>query len=161
MGIGERIPAVISLLDLLPNGGGSGQAFESLTLTSMKSFNESTPDDRDIKYFSWGAVAQPGLLDPFRYVPFLLTLILVGGWWLIGRCVDGRIRLLWRRKDRMMDSFLSSRRNGSVPPHTLSIRISNLNRNRELTSERWKMSTTSTSYVPSPLPPSTSPPEQH
>jgi hypothetical protein len=32
----------------------------------MKKFNESTPDEEDVKYFSWGAEATPGLLDPFR-----------------------------------------------------------------------------------------------
>jgi triacylglycerol lipase len=54
------------LLELLPNGGGDGQAFESLTLDSMKKFNESTPDAEGVQYFSWGAEATPGLLDPFR-----------------------------------------------------------------------------------------------
>jgi triacylglycerol lipase len=64
--IGERLPSVVSLLELLPNGGGDGRAFESLTLESMKKFNESTPDAEAVEYFSWGAEATPGLLDPFR-----------------------------------------------------------------------------------------------
>lgn len=74
---GERLPSVVSLLDLLPNGGGDGRAFESLTLDSMRKFNEATPDAEGVQYFSWGAEATPGLLDPFRYVkPRALLLFL-------------------------------------------------------------------------------------
>lgn len=60
------MPQIVSLLDLLPNGGGDGKAFESLTVESMRKFNEETPDVDGVKYYSWGAVFEPGLLDTFR-----------------------------------------------------------------------------------------------
>ncbi|TFK30825.1 alpha/beta-hydrolase [Coprinopsis marcescibilis] len=63
----HRLPQVLSLLDLLPNGGGDGKAFEFLTLESMKRFNEETPDVPGVKYFSWGAVYDPGLIDTWKY----------------------------------------------------------------------------------------------
>jgi triacylglycerol lipase len=53
---------------MLPNGGGDGKAFDSLTVESMRKFNEETPDVEGVKYFSWGAVFEPGLLDAFKYV---------------------------------------------------------------------------------------------
>lgn len=64
----NRIPTFVALLDMLPNGGGDGQAFESLTLESMRKFNEGTPDVEGVQYFSWGAVVEPGLMDAFRRV---------------------------------------------------------------------------------------------
>jgi triacylglycerol lipase len=64
----HRLPQLISMLELLPNGGGDGKAFESLTLESMKQFNEQTPDVPGVKYFSWGAVYEPGLIDTWKYV---------------------------------------------------------------------------------------------
>ena len=63
--------AVLSLLDLLPNGGGDGKAFEALTIESMRKFNEETPDVDGVRYFSWGAVHEPGILDTWKYVSFL------------------------------------------------------------------------------------------
>ncbi|KAH8119938.1 alpha/beta-hydrolase [Phellopilus nigrolimitatus] len=63
----QRIPSFVSLLDLLPNGGGDGKAFESLTLGAMRRFNEETPDVEGVKYFSWGAVFDPGLIDAFKW----------------------------------------------------------------------------------------------
>ena len=60
------MPQVVSLLDLLPNGGGDGRAFESLTLDAMRKFNEETPDIDDVKYYSWDATFEPGLIDPFK-----------------------------------------------------------------------------------------------
>lgn len=62
-----RMPSVLSLLDLLPNGGGDGKAFESLTVESMRKFNEKTPDVEGVKYFSWGAVYEPGLIDTWKW----------------------------------------------------------------------------------------------
>ncbi|KAF8807760.1 alpha/beta-hydrolase [Phlegmacium glaucopus] len=62
-----RMPSVLSLLDLLPNGGGDGKAFESLTLDSMRKFNEETPDVPGVQYFSWGAVYDPGLIDTWKW----------------------------------------------------------------------------------------------
>ncbi|KAJ3575983.1 hypothetical protein NP233_g744 [Leucocoprinus birnbaumii] len=63
----DRMPSVMSLLDLLPNGGGDGKAFECLTVGSMKEFNEQTPNVDGVKYFSWGAVYEPGLIDTWKW----------------------------------------------------------------------------------------------
>ena len=64
----ERLPQVMSLLDLLPNGGGDGKAFEFLTIENMRRFNEGTPDVPGVKYYSWGAVYEPGLIDNWKSV---------------------------------------------------------------------------------------------
>lgn len=64
----QRLPSVLSLLDLLPNGGGDGKAFEFLTLDNMRKFNEDTPDVPGVKYYSWGAVYEPGLIDTWKSV---------------------------------------------------------------------------------------------
>ncbi|KAI0673363.1 alpha/beta-hydrolase [Trametes maxima] len=63
----ERMPSVLSLLDLLPNGGGDGAAFEFLTVANMRRFNEETPDVPGVHYFSWGAVYKPGLIDTWKW----------------------------------------------------------------------------------------------
>lgn len=63
-----RMPQVLSLLDLLPNGGGDGKAFEFLTIENMKKFNEETPDVEGVQYFSYGATYDPGLIDTWRCV---------------------------------------------------------------------------------------------
>ena len=63
-----RMPSVLSLLDLLPNGGGDGAAFECLTIESMRRFNEECPDVPGVRYFSWGAVYDPGLIDTWKCV---------------------------------------------------------------------------------------------
>lgn len=62
-----NLPSVLSLLDLLPNGGGDGKAFEFLTVENMRKFNEETPDVPGVKYFSWGAVYDPGLIDTWKW----------------------------------------------------------------------------------------------
>lgn len=62
----ERMPSVLSLLDLLPNGDGDGKAFEFLTVENMRKFNENTPDVPGVHYFSWGAVYEPGLIDTWK-----------------------------------------------------------------------------------------------
>lgn len=64
----ERMPSVLSLLELLPNGGGDGKAFEFLTVENMRRFNEDTPDVPGVQYFSWGAVYEPGLIDTWKCV---------------------------------------------------------------------------------------------
>lgn len=61
-----RMPSVLGLLDLLPNGGGDGKAFEFLTVDNMRHFNEQTPDVEGVRYFSWGAVYEPGLIDTWK-----------------------------------------------------------------------------------------------
>ncbi|KAI0066489.1 alpha/beta-hydrolase [Artomyces pyxidatus] len=62
-----RFPSFLSLLDMLPNGGGDGAAFSSLTIEAMREFNERTPDVPGVKYFSWGAVYEPGLIDTWKW----------------------------------------------------------------------------------------------
>jgi triacylglycerol lipase len=62
-----RMPSVLSLLDRLPNGGGDGKAFESLTIESMRKFNDETPDDPSVRYFSWGATYDPGIIDTWKW----------------------------------------------------------------------------------------------
>lgn len=52
---------------MLPNGGGDGKAFESLTIDAMRKFNEETPDVEGVKYFSWGASYAPGFVDTWKY----------------------------------------------------------------------------------------------
>ena len=64
----NRMPQVLSLLDMLPIGGGTGKAFECLTIDSMRQFNEETPDDPNVQYYSWGARYEPGLIDTWKYV---------------------------------------------------------------------------------------------
>lgn len=61
-----RIPALVSFLEYLPNGGGDGKAFEMLTVERMKEFNELVKDVDGVKYFSWGASYMPGLVDAFK-----------------------------------------------------------------------------------------------
>ncbi|KAH7885954.1 alpha beta-hydrolase [Phlebopus sp. FC_14] len=63
----SHLPAVLSLLDLLPNGGGDGKAFECLTREAVEEFNRTTPDAKDVRYFSWGAEYEPGLIDAWKY----------------------------------------------------------------------------------------------
>jgi triacylglycerol lipase len=63
----ERFPSFLSFLDMLPNGGGDGSAFSCLTLQAMREFNEQTPDVPEVKYFSWGAVYNPGLIDTWKW----------------------------------------------------------------------------------------------
>ncbi|KAG1875560.1 hypothetical protein DFJ58DRAFT_721383 [Suillus subalutaceus] len=63
----QHLPSVLALLELLPNGGGDGKAFECLTLESMRRFNEETPDIEGVRYFSWGACYEPGLIDTWKW----------------------------------------------------------------------------------------------
>ena len=62
----ERLPSFVNFLDMLPIGGGDGAAFTSLMRESMKKFNEETPDQPDVRYFSWGAMYEPGLIDTWK-----------------------------------------------------------------------------------------------
>lgn len=63
----SRLPQLLTMLELLPNGGGDGTAFSCLTLAEMAKFNENVPNVPDVKYFSWGAVYEPGLIDTWKY----------------------------------------------------------------------------------------------
>jgi triacylglycerol lipase len=62
----DRLPQLLALLDMLPIGGGDGKAFEFLTLDNMRKFNEETPNVPGVKYFSWGATYDPGLIDTWN-----------------------------------------------------------------------------------------------
>ncbi|KAG9314213.1 Alpha/Beta hydrolase protein [Chiua virens] len=62
-----HLPSVLTLLELLPNGGGDGKAFECLTREAMSEFNDNTPDVEGVRYFSWGAEYEPGLIDTWKY----------------------------------------------------------------------------------------------
>jgi triacylglycerol lipase len=62
----ERFPSFLSLLDMLPIGGGDGSAFSCLTPPAMREFNEQTLNAPDVRYFSWGAVYNPGLIDTWK-----------------------------------------------------------------------------------------------
>ncbi|KAI0034131.1 Alpha/Beta hydrolase protein, partial [Vararia minispora EC-137] len=63
----QNLSSFVSLIDLLPNGGGDGSAFESLTVDAMRSFNDHTPDRAGVRYFSWGATYDPGLIDTWKW----------------------------------------------------------------------------------------------
>ncbi|EPQ60479.1 alpha/beta-hydrolase, partial [Gloeophyllum trabeum ATCC 11539] len=66
----ERLPSVLGLLDMLPVSlplRGDGKAFEFLTMENMRKFNEMTPDVPGVKYFSWGAVYEPGFIDTWKF----------------------------------------------------------------------------------------------
>jgi triacylglycerol lipase len=65
---GERLPSLLSLMNTLrlPDSG-DGSAFNALGTRSMKEFNAEIVNDDDVKYFSWGASFEPGLLDTFRW----------------------------------------------------------------------------------------------
>ncbi|THV06023.1 alpha/beta-hydrolase [Dendrothele bispora CBS 962.96] len=63
----QRMPSFLQFLDLLPNGGGDGKAFECLTIESMRKFNENVPDVPGVKYFSWGAIYNPGFVDTWKW----------------------------------------------------------------------------------------------
>lgn len=60
----ERLPQVYYLLNRLNVETG---AFEQLTRKFMRGiFNPATPDEVDVRYFSYGAVIQPGFWSVFR-----------------------------------------------------------------------------------------------
>ncbi|KAK0465008.1 Alpha/Beta hydrolase protein [Desarmillaria tabescens] len=63
----SRMPSFLQFLDMLPNGGGDGKAFEFLTLENMRRFNEEVKDVDGVQYFSWGAVYDPGFVDTWKW----------------------------------------------------------------------------------------------
>lgn len=65
---GDRLPSLLSLLEAmrLPQSG-DGSAFNALGTKSMRIFNSEVLDREDVKYYSWGASFDPGLLDTFRW----------------------------------------------------------------------------------------------
>ncbi|KAN0074689.1 Alpha/Beta hydrolase fold [Tylopilus felleus] len=60
-------PTIIALLQLLPNGDSDCKAFECLTQTAMKEFNDNTQNVEGVRYFSWGGDYKPGFIDPWKY----------------------------------------------------------------------------------------------
>ncbi|EIW68895.1 hypothetical protein TREMEDRAFT_68852 [Tremella mesenterica DSM 1558] len=64
----ERLTSLLSLMETfrLPQSG-DGTAFEALGTRSMQEFNALILDRPDVKYYSWGASFEPGLLDTFRW----------------------------------------------------------------------------------------------
>ncbi|WVR03961.1 hypothetical protein IAU60_000960 [Kwoniella sp. DSM 27419] len=64
----ERLPTLLSLIEKLglPQSG-DGTAFAALGTHSMKEFNAQILDRDDVKYYSWGASVEPGLLDTWRF----------------------------------------------------------------------------------------------
>ncbi|ORY78899.1 Alpha/Beta hydrolase protein [Leucosporidium creatinivorum] len=61
----QRVPALVNLLSTVGVPGG-GKAFDDLTTTKMARFNDETPDDPKVKYFSYGAEFEPGWSNVFR-----------------------------------------------------------------------------------------------
>ncbi|GAA6007364.1 hypothetical protein JCM10207_006312, partial [Rhodosporidiobolus poonsookiae] len=62
----ERVPAFLGVMRGLGVPGG-GKAFDDLTTTQMARFNEDTPDDPSVKYYSYGAEFTAGWSNPFYY----------------------------------------------------------------------------------------------
>ncbi|KAL7417392.1 Alpha/Beta hydrolase protein [Mrakia frigida] len=63
-----HFPAFLNLLDVLrlPNQG-DGAAFDALSTVSMAKFNEETPDDPEVDYYSWGAQFEPSYFNTFKW----------------------------------------------------------------------------------------------
>ncbi|GEM08235.1 triacylglycerol lipase [Rhodotorula toruloides] len=61
----ERVPTLLNTMSVLGVPGG-GKAFDDLTTTKMARFNEETPDDPSVRYFSFSAEFTPSWSNPFR-----------------------------------------------------------------------------------------------
>lgn len=68
----ERVPALLSMMSMLGIPGG-GKAFDNLTTTNMARFNDETPDDPSVKYYSFGAEFEAGWSNPFRVSSVLVV----------------------------------------------------------------------------------------
>ncbi|GAA5859737.1 hypothetical protein JCM8547_007006 [Rhodosporidiobolus lusitaniae] len=64
----EKVPAFLAVMRGLGVPGG-GKAFDDLTTAKMAQFNEDTPDDPNVKYFSYGAEFTASWANPF-YIPY-------------------------------------------------------------------------------------------
>lgn len=64
----DRLPSLLGILESfrLPQSG-DGSAFASLGTRAMKEFNAQVVDNPDVRYYSWGASFEPGLLDTFKW----------------------------------------------------------------------------------------------
>ncbi|GAA6059062.1 hypothetical protein JCM10212_002033 [Sporobolomyces blumeae] len=61
----ERVPALLGVMKGFGVPGG-GKAFDDLTTTKMARFNDETPDDPSVRYFSYGAEFTPSWSNAFR-----------------------------------------------------------------------------------------------
>ncbi|GAA5885020.1 hypothetical protein JCM16303_006521 [Sporobolomyces ruberrimus] len=61
----SRVPTLLSMLETLGLPGG-GKAFDDLTTAKMARFNEETPDNPNVRYFSYGAEFEPTWSNVFR-----------------------------------------------------------------------------------------------
>lgn len=61
----SHVPQLLSVLSAIGLPGG-GKAFDDLTIKKMAQFNQETPDDPKVKYFSYGAQFEAGWSNPFR-----------------------------------------------------------------------------------------------
>ncbi|GAA5829805.1 hypothetical protein JCM11251_007885 [Rhodosporidiobolus azoricus] len=64
----EKVPAFLAVMRGLGVPGG-GKAFDDLTTTKMARFNEDTPDDPNVKYYSYGAEFVASWSNPF-FIPY-------------------------------------------------------------------------------------------
>lgn len=61
--IGRRnLPSLLAFMQAIQMPGG-GRAFDALTTTKMARFNEETPDDPDVRYFSYAAQFRPSFVE--------------------------------------------------------------------------------------------------
>jgi triacylglycerol lipase len=65
----DRLPQLLGMMEAmrLPETSGDGTALAALGTRAMAEFNMQIVDDPDVKYYSWGASFEPGLLDTFRW----------------------------------------------------------------------------------------------
>ncbi|KAK4057776.1 lipase 2 [Microbotryomycetes sp. JL221] len=61
----KNVPALLSMMETLGVPGG-GKAFDDLTVTKMARFNDETPDDPNVNYYSYSAEFEPSWSNVFR-----------------------------------------------------------------------------------------------
>ena len=77
--LGEKhMPHLLAAVNALGIPGG-GKAFDQLTTTNMRRFNDETPDSPDVRYFSYGAEFEAGWSNPFR-IPWGIVKEREGEW---------------------------------------------------------------------------------
>ncbi|TYJ58737.1 hypothetical protein B9479_000573 [Cryptococcus floricola] len=64
----SNLPSLLGMLEAmrLPQSG-DGTAFSALGTHSMREFNAEVIDSPSVKYYSWGASFDPGLIDTFKW----------------------------------------------------------------------------------------------
>ena len=61
--LGRRnLPSLLAFMKVLQMPGG-GRAFEALTTSKMARFNDETPNDPEVQYYSYGAQFRPSYLE--------------------------------------------------------------------------------------------------